>query len=72
CDSIEDATEQVREQQEERLRFRALSRTALDGQSKALAARTAAVLWLRLPGRSSSSSSRPALQARFHFDEASE
>eukprot|EP00931_Biecheleriopsis_adriatica_P058519 TRINITY_DN34863_c0_g1_i1.p1 TRINITY_DN34863_c0_g1~~TRINITY_DN34863_c0_g1_i1.p1 ORF type:complete len:436 (+),score=117.00 TRINITY_DN34863_c0_g1_i1:109-1416(+) len=73
CDLLEDAMEQVREREEERLRFKAMSRELLDGQRKALSARIAAVLWLKQPSRSSSSSSsaRPE-QTRFDIEQASE
>lgn len=67
CFCLEDATNQAREKQEERLKFKAMSREILDGQSKALAARTSAVLWLRQP--SSSSGTRGYKR---HSEEASE
>eukprot|EP00913_Durusdinium_trenchii_P016171 g15197.t1 len=62
CEWLEDATEQ------ERLRFKAMTREVLDGQSKVLAARVAAVLWLK---RSRGSSIRPE-QTRFDIEQASE
>ncbi|CAJ1337423.1 unnamed protein product [Effrenium voratum] len=68
CDLLEDATEQVRQREEERLRFKAMTREVLDGQSKALAARVAAVLWLK---RGKASSARPE-QTRFDIEQASE
>ncbi|CAE7653792.1 unnamed protein product [Symbiodinium necroappetens] len=36
CDSLEDATEQVRQREEERLRFKAMTRDVLDGQNKGI------------------------------------
>ncbi|CAK9035918.1 unnamed protein product [Durusdinium trenchii] len=68
CEWLEDATEQVRQKEEERLRFKAMTREVLDGQSKVLAARVAAVLWLK---RSRGSSIRPE-QTRFDIEQASE
>ncbi|CAE7449357.1 unnamed protein product [Symbiodinium natans] len=68
CDSLEDATEQVRQREEERLRFKAMTRDVLDGQNKALAARVSAVLWLR---RCRSSAAKPD-QSRFDIEQASE
>lgn len=69
CDSLEDATEQVRQREEERLRFKAMTRDVLDGQNKALAARVSAVLWLRRCGRSGPP--KPD-QSRFDIEQASE
>ncbi|CAE7544905.1 unnamed protein product [Symbiodinium pilosum] len=69
CDSLEDATEQVRQREEERLRFKAMTREVLDGQNKALAARVSAVLWLRRCGRSGAA--KPD-QSRFDVEQASE
>mmetsp|Transcript_45038 Transcript_45038/g.105067 ORF Transcript_45038/g.105067 Transcript_45038/m.105067 type:complete len:470 (-) Transcript_45038:128-1537(-) len=72
CDSLEDATEQVRKREEERLRFKAMTREVLDGQSKALGARVAAVLWLKRCGRSSPGASSKPDQTRFDIEQASE
>lgn len=72
CDLLEDATDQVRRREEERLRFKTMTRDILDGQSKALAARTVAVLWLRQLGKASSSNVRPAQLTRFDIEQASE
>ena len=68
CDLLEDAIEQVRQKEEERLRFKAMTREILDGQSKLLAARVAAVLWLK---RGRGASMRPE-QSRFDLEQASE
>eukprot|EP00441_Pelagodinium_beii_P012077 CAMPEP_0197693144 /NCGR_PEP_ID=MMETSP1338-20131121/112083_1 /TAXON_ID=43686 ORGANISM="Pelagodinium beii, Strain RCC1491" /NCGR_SAMPLE_ID=MMETSP1338 /ASSEMBLY_ACC=CAM_ASM_000754 /LENGTH=402 /DNA_ID=CAMNT_0043275859 /DNA_START=12 /DNA_END=1216 /DNA_ORIENTATION=- len=69
CETLEDATDQVRQREEERLRFKAMSREVLDGQSKALAARTTAVLWLKRAAKTSSSSSS---SSRFEIEQAAE
>jgi len=69
CDLLEDATEQVRQREEERLRFKAMTREVLDGQGKALSARVSAVLWLKRSGRAGLA--RPE-QTRFDIEQASE
>lgn len=72
CDLLEDATDQVRQCEEERLRFKAMTKDILDGQSKALAARTVAVLWLKQLGKTGSSSARSEHPTRFGIEQASE
>eukprot|EP00930_Biecheleria_cincta_P007003 TRINITY_DN10813_c0_g2_i1.p1 TRINITY_DN10813_c0_g2~~TRINITY_DN10813_c0_g2_i1.p1 ORF type:complete len:405 (+),score=99.41 TRINITY_DN10813_c0_g2_i1:108-1217(+) len=71
CDLLEDATDQVRHCEEERLRFKAMTKEILDGQSKALAARTVAVLWLRQLEKTGSSTSKSE-PTRFDIEQASE
>lgn len=72
CDLLEDATDQVRRREEERLRFKTMTRDILDGQSSSLAARTVAVLWLRQLGKAGSSNARPTHLTRFDMEQASE